>query len=192
MNGLYSMLIAVSMYSRIPVPTVAWSRQRMGYVMCWFPIVGVIIGIALKIWIEVADYFKFGPEISGIVGLAIPVLVTGGIHMDGFLDTWDALSSCMDREKKLEILKDPHLGAFCVGERILRGQVQGDINLLAEELKNRRPDRIITADETGCGIVPMDPDMRRIREETGRLLCRVASQSDQVWRVVCGLGQRIK
>lgn len=114
MNGLYSMLIAVSMYSRIPVPTVTWSRQRMGYVMCWFPIVGVIIGIALKIWIEVADYFKFGPEISGIVGLAIPVLVTGGIHMDGFLDTWDALSSCMDREKKLEILKDPHLGAFGV------------------------------------------------------------------------------
>lgn len=80
----------------------------------------------------------------------------------------------------------------CVGERILRGQLQGDINLLAEELKNRRSDRIITADETGCGIVPMDPDMRRIREETGRLLCRVASRSDQVWRVVCGLGQRIK
>lgn len=114
MNGLYSMLIAVSMYSRIPVPTVTWSRQRMGYVMCWFPIVGAIIGIALKIWIEVADYFKFGPEILGIVGLAIPILVTGGIHMDGFLDTWDALSSCMDREKKLEILKDPHVGAFGV------------------------------------------------------------------------------
>ena len=44
----------------------------------------------------------------------IPVLVTGGIHLDGYADTSDALSSYGDREKKLEILKDPHCGAFAV------------------------------------------------------------------------------
>ena len=37
----------------------------------------------------------------------IPVWVTGGIHLDGYADTCDALSSYGDREKKLEILKDP-------------------------------------------------------------------------------------
>ena len=46
--------------------------------------------------------------------LAIPFLVTGGIHMDGFMDTMDAVHSYGDRTKKLEILKDPHLGAFAV------------------------------------------------------------------------------
>ena len=59
-------------------------------------------------------------------------------------------------------------------------------------MKERRPERVVTADETGCGIVPLDPELRIIREETGRLLCRMARQSDQVWRVTCGLGQRIQ
>ena len=44
----------------------------------------------------------------------IPVAVTGGIHLDGFADTVDALSSYGDREKKLQILKDPNTGAFAV------------------------------------------------------------------------------
>lgn len=44
----------------------------------------------------------------------LPVLVNGGIHMDGFLDTMDALNSYGSREKKLEILKDSRTGAFAV------------------------------------------------------------------------------
>ena len=48
------------------------------------------------------------------VGLAIILLVTGGIHMDGYMDTMDALHSYGSREKKLEILKDSHIGAFAV------------------------------------------------------------------------------
>ena len=43
-----------------------------------------------------------------------PVLVTGGIHLDGYADTCDALASCAAPEKKQEILKDPHCGAFSV------------------------------------------------------------------------------
>ena len=43
---------------------------------------------------------------------AFPLI--GGIHLDGYADTSDALSSYGDREKKLEILKDPHCGAFAV------------------------------------------------------------------------------
>ena len=44
----------------------------------------------------------------------LPLFVTGGFHMDGFMDTKDALSSYQGKEKKLEILKDPHIGAFAV------------------------------------------------------------------------------
>ena len=44
----------------------------------------------------------------------MPVWVTGGIHLDGYADTCDALSSYGDTAKKLEILKDPHCGAFAV------------------------------------------------------------------------------
>ena len=48
------------------------------------------------------------------VGTAIPLLVTGGFHVDGFLDTCDALHSYQPRDRKLEILKDSHIGAFAV------------------------------------------------------------------------------
>ena len=44
----------------------------------------------------------------------LPVLVTGGIHLDGFADTCDALASCAPLEKKQQILADPHCGAFAV------------------------------------------------------------------------------
>ena len=54
-----------------------------------------------------------GCLLAAVLG-ALPVLVTGGIHMDGFLDTVDAKSSWRPREEKLRILKDPHTGAFAV------------------------------------------------------------------------------
>ena len=44
----------------------------------------------------------------------LPLLVTGGIHLDGFLDVADARSSHQSRARKLEILKDSHVGAFAV------------------------------------------------------------------------------
>ena len=44
----------------------------------------------------------------------IPVFVTGGIHVDGLLDTSDALSSWQERTRRLEILKDSHAGAFAI------------------------------------------------------------------------------
>lgn len=44
----------------------------------------------------------------------VPIALTGGIHLDGFVDTCDALCSYGDREKRLNILKDPHVGAFGV------------------------------------------------------------------------------
>ena len=44
----------------------------------------------------------------------LPVWITGGIHLDGFADTSDALASYGDKEKRLAILKDSHCGAFAV------------------------------------------------------------------------------
>ena len=52
--------------------------------------------------------------LQAAVAVLIPVLVTGGIHLDGFLDTSDALSSWQTTERRLEILKDPHTGAFAI------------------------------------------------------------------------------
>lgn len=51
---------------------------------------------------------------------------------------------------------------------------------------------IIISDEIGCGIVPVEKEERQIREETGRLLCRISSQADKVFRIMCGIPTQIK
>ena len=60
------------------------------------------------------DKTSVGGLFRGVVFTLIPIIITGGIHMDGFMDTMDALGSWGDREKKLEILKDSHAGAFAI------------------------------------------------------------------------------
>lgn len=115
MNAAYSFFIAMSMYSKIPMPTVEWTKERMKYVMCFFPVVGIIQGMILGAWFYLGlKTFRLSAFTAALTGTAVPLLVTGGIHMDGFLDTMDALHSYGDRKKKLEILKDPHIGAFAL------------------------------------------------------------------------------
>ncbi|MGN0371423.1 MAG: bifunctional adenosylcobinamide kinase/adenosylcobinamide-phosphate guanylyltransferase [Enterocloster sp.] len=64
--------------------------------------------------------------------------------------------------------------------------------IMASWLLEKRPDRILVTDEIGCGIVPLEPFERRYREQTGRICCELAKRAEQVWRISCGLGQRIK
>ena len=112
---LRSLAIAISMYSKIPVPTVDWNEKNMKYAMCFFPVVGAVAGgLQLLIGYLLLKYTSCGNLFFAIAMALIPVIVSGGIHLDGFADTVDALSSYGDREKKLEILKDPNTGAFAV------------------------------------------------------------------------------
>ena len=115
MHLFRALAIAISMYSKIPVPIVEWSEKNMKYAMCFFPVVGAVTGaLQLLTGRILLEYTACGKLFFSIAMALIPVIVTGGIHLDGFADTVDALSSYGDREKKLQILKDPHTGAFAV------------------------------------------------------------------------------
>lgn len=112
---LNAMIIAIAMYSKIPMPRVDWNEKNMRYAMCFFPLVGVIIGVLEIVAGNLITVWKGeGTFFYAVVLTLIPVFITGGIHLDGFADTMDAKSSYGDREKKLEILKDPHTGAFAI------------------------------------------------------------------------------
>ena len=115
MKNLWDCLVvAFSTYSAIPMPQVQWSQRNMRYAMCFFPLIGLIIGALLLGWAQLRNLVGIGPLLFGAVATVLPLLVTGGIHLDGFCDTCDALGSHQPREKKLEILKDSHAGAFAV------------------------------------------------------------------------------
>lgn len=107
-----SLMVALSTYSRIPVPDFEWNERNMKYAICFFPTVGVFCGALIWLWSKLGTAFGVSDIFSVLLLACIPVLLTGGIHMDGFMDTVDALSSHQSKEKKLEILSDPHCGAF--------------------------------------------------------------------------------
>ena len=93
-----SLLIAFSTYSRIPVPQVEWNEENRRWSMCFFPLVGLVIGLLLWGWLALCGSLKIGPFLRGAVSAMIPLLLTGGIHMDGYMDTIDALASWQPKE----------------------------------------------------------------------------------------------
>lgn len=114
MSYVNACIIAFAMYSKIPMPKAAWSKENMQYAMCFFPWVGAVIGACIFLWAQLARTIPMGSILFAAVFSVLPVLITGGIHLDGLLDTADALSSYQPTERRLEILKDPHAGAFAV------------------------------------------------------------------------------
>ena len=109
-----SLIIAFAMYSKVPMPRVDWEKKALAWALCFFPLVGAVIGAVLYGWMVLARYLGFGPLFFAAFALLIPIALNGGIHLDGFCDTCDALSSHQTRERKLEILKDSHTGAFAI------------------------------------------------------------------------------
>lgn len=102
------------MYSKIPMPRVDWEKKALSWALCWFPLVGVVIGAVLYGWMALAEFLHIGSALFAAFALLIPIALSGGIHLDGFCDTCDALSSHQSKERKLEILKDSHTGAFAI------------------------------------------------------------------------------
>lgn len=86
----------------------------MKYAICFFPTVGILCGGALFLWGRISLFLGLSGILFAAVAVSLPLFITGGIHMDGYMDTVDALASHQSRERKLEILKDPHCGAFAV------------------------------------------------------------------------------
>jgi len=130
MHVIRAFVIAFSTYSRIPMPQVEWSDENRKYAMCFFPLIGAVIGLMLWGWLWLCDILGLGMALRGAVGALLPLLVTGGIHMDGFMDTSDALASWQSMERRLEILKDSHVGAFavmgCAGYLLLSAALLGE------------------------------------------------------------------
>ena len=100
------------MYSRIPMPKIEWNEQNKRYSLCFFPLVGAVIGLLVMLWQRICEQIGFGGFAYAAITVLINIIITGGIHLDGFCDTSDARASWGDAEKKLSILKDSHIGAF--------------------------------------------------------------------------------
>ncbi len=106
--------VALGMYSALPVPSFAWNEKNMRYALAAFPLVGVLLGLAFWGWTALCAALSLPPILRGAVLCVLPALVTGGIHLDGYADSSDALAAHAPPERAREILRDPRCGAFAV------------------------------------------------------------------------------
>lgn len=106
--------MAFSMFTCLPMPEMEWKEKNMKYMLCALPLVGLFIGSVLVVWQQMCDILGMGRWVYAAGLTLLPVVLSGGIHMDGFCDTVDALASHAPAEKKRAILKDSNAGAFAV------------------------------------------------------------------------------
>lgn len=111
---LHAFAMCQSMFCAIPVPGNLWDENARDKMMLFLPIVGLEMGL---IWWGLgwlSQYLGLHALIQGLVLGVYPFLVTGFLHLDGFMDVTDAVKSCRDLNRRREILKDSHVGSFAV------------------------------------------------------------------------------
>jgi adenosylcobinamide-GDP ribazoletransferase len=115
MKKLYKgFIMALSMFTIIPIPYVEWDDDSVKNMMKFYPLIGAIVG---GIWSTI--YYLMGIlnvpiVLKSVIIMIVPFIITGMLHLDGFMDVCDAILSRRDKEEKLRILKDSKVGAFAV------------------------------------------------------------------------------
>lgn len=112
--ALLPLIIAFQLLTRIPTPQVdKISPFELGRSLLYYPIVGLVIGLilALSNWL----LFTATIEVTAVLLLIVWVAITGALHLDGLGDSADAwVGGYNDRQRTLEIMKDPYCGPVAV------------------------------------------------------------------------------
>ena len=115
---LSSLIIVLSFISTIPVPQrflPEWNSSSLRYFPLMLPVTGLIFS---ALWLISWQILSIIPEMSsilrGFMMMLFTLTLTGGLHLDGLMDTCDAIFSHRDRETRLKILSDTHAGSFAV------------------------------------------------------------------------------
>ena len=103
-----------TMFCVLPCPWNIWDEDAKDYMLLFLPFIGLEIGLIWTLLSLLTTYLAVPELVRGIILCAYPFLITGFIHLDGFMDVSDAIGSCRSLERRREILKDSHVGAFAV------------------------------------------------------------------------------
>ena len=105
-------LIALTFLTRIPMPApkVEITSEEFARSYFYYPLVGLVLGLLLWLLAK-ASIPYFPPMVLGALLLVAQLMLTGGIHLDGFMDSMDGLLSARSPERIFEIMKDSRIGA---------------------------------------------------------------------------------
>ena len=110
---LHAFAMCQSMFCAIPAPQV-WDEKAKDKMLLFLPVVGLEIGFIWAFLAWLCPYLELHAIITALVLCAAPYVLTGFLHLDGFMDVTDAVKSWRDAERRREILKDSHVGSFAV------------------------------------------------------------------------------
>lgn len=113
MKQIKSFLTGVQFLTRLPTPAFQFREEYFVQALLYFPLIGLLIALIMT-GANLLLLKVFTPAISSAVLLFLYVLITGGLHLDGLLDSIDGFFSHRSREKILEIMKDSRVGAHGV------------------------------------------------------------------------------
>jgi len=115
-NFWQSLLLALQFFTVLPVhKELSLTKGTVTGMFAFLPWIGALMGTATAAVIYSLTEWTASSEILlSFVIIGLFALFTGGLHLDGFIDMGDAYFSYRDREKRLEILDDPRVGAFGV------------------------------------------------------------------------------
>jgi len=111
---LHALMMAQSMFCAIPCPWQVWDEEARPKMLLFLPVIGLEIGILWTLLAWISGIVHLPDMVRGLVLCAYPYIVTGFIHLDGYMDVTDAVGSWRDLERRREILKDSHVGSFAV------------------------------------------------------------------------------
>ncbi|WP_250230056.1 adenosylcobinamide-GDP ribazoletransferase [Anaeropeptidivorans aminofermentans] len=115
----HSFFEAVSMYTILPAPHGDWEDGRVKYIMAFLPLVGFLIGLLWVLVYAVSAKLHIPVMLRAFIISIFPFFISGFLHIDGFMDTCDALFSRRDLDERLRILRDSHVGSFAVTSIIM-------------------------------------------------------------------------
>ena len=104
-------LIAISFFTRIPIKLKDVTNEEFYDCMILLPVVGLFIGLILY-GVSILFSLIHFVQLQALLMIIAYIWLTGGLHLDGFADTTDALFSARDHDKMMEIMKDSRLGSF--------------------------------------------------------------------------------
>ena len=110
---LHAFAMCQSMFCAIPAPQV-WDEKARDKMLLFLPIVGLEIGAIWAGLVWLCRLLNLPSMITALILAAYPYIVTGFLHLDGYMDVTDAVKSWRDLERRREILKDSHVGSFAV------------------------------------------------------------------------------
>lgn len=110
---LHAFSMCQSMFCAIPAPQL-WNEQAKDKMLLFLPMVGLEIGALWAVLAWLCSLLNLPVFVAGLILCAYPYIVTGFLHLDGFMDVTDAVKSWRDLERRREILKDSRVGSFAV------------------------------------------------------------------------------